>query len=414
MKILWITNVELPAIAAKYNKSIVIGGWMEQMSTQLADMKDQSLYIASPSDIYYEDVTIDDITYSSFCEKSAEYFMDNLFNRINPDIIHIWGTEYHHSLSAVNAAKKNKMINRTVVSIQGLVSVYANHFFAGLPWNVVTHRTLKEWLGRSNIWKMQKEMELQGRDEIEVIKGVEHCIGRTDWDLACVKQINPMIQYHFCNETIRREFYLHQWSYEMCEKHTIFFSQSHYPIKGFHNLLEALSIIKKVCPNVKVRVIGNSILNKKTILQKIKQSSYQKYLCTLIEKYNLEGNVEWVGFLSAEEMVEQYCKANAFVCSSSIENSSNSIGEAMLLGVPVVASDVGGIKSLMRHEEEGFLYQETAPYMMADCIIRIFSMKEGIESISESARKRAKITHNPDNNLLKLLEVYMKIGGKYK
>ena len=59
-----------------------------------------------------------------------------------------------------------------------------------------------------------------------------------------------------------------------------------------------------------------------------------------------EDQFEFEGFLSAEKMKRLLLESNVFVCPSSIENSPNSLGEAMLLGVPCVASDVGGIADM--------------------------------------------------------------------
>ena len=69
-------------------------------------------------------------------------------------------------------------------------------------------------------------------------------MGRTTWDQACTYLINPKVKYHFCNETLRSEFYKDRWKVENCNKHTIFISQASYPIKGFHKFLEALVQVK--------------------------------------------------------------------------------------------------------------------------------------------------------------------------
>ena len=98
-----------------------------------------------------------------------------------------------------------------------------------------------------------------------------------------------------------------------------------------------------------------------------------------------------------------------FVCASSIENSSNSIGEAMILGVPVVASDVGGIKSFLSHEKEGLIYHGTADYMLADNIIKIFESKELAIRLGNAAHERAKVFHNVNKNLQALSNIYDEI-----
>ena len=58
--------------------------------------------------------------------------------------------------------------------------------------------------------------------------------------------------------------------------------------------------------------------------------------------------------------------------------SPNSVGEAMILGTPVVSSDVGGVKNMLTHNEEGFLYQHDAPYMLAFYVMELFENKENV------------------------------------
>ena len=57
---------------------------------------------------------------------------------------------------------------------------------------------------------------------------------------------------------------------------------------------------------------------------------------------------------------------------STVENSSNSICEAMLIGTPTIGSFVGGVSSLITHKQDGFLYQCNEPEMLAYYIEQIF------------------------------------------
>lgn len=92
----------------------------------------------------------------------------------------------------------------------------------------------------------------------------------------------------------------------------------------------------------------------------------------MLKKYNIQERFEFEGFLSADEMKQLLLESNVFVCPSSIENSPNSLGEAMILGVPCVASDVGGISDMLTHNEEGFLYPFDDSYKMAFYIRKTF------------------------------------------
>lgn len=117
------------------------------------------------------------------------------------------------------------------------------------------------------------------------------------------------------------------------------------------------------------------------------------------------------GFLDEKTMCEEFLRANVFVSPSSIENSPNSVGEAMLLGMPCVSSDVGGVKNLMEHGKEGFVYQADAPYMLAYYVCRIFEDEQLASLLGESAAKKAAATHDRAANTARLAEIYQEICG---
>ena len=84
----------------------------------------------------------------------------------------------------------------------------------------------------------------------------------------------------------------------------------------------------------------------------------------------------------------------------------------MLLGVPCVSSDVGGVTTMMTHHKEGYVYQSTAPYMLAYYIRQVFAMEDKAASMGQQARSHAAKTHDPENNLRDLLDIYREIAGK--
>ncbi len=143
-----------------------------------------------------------------------------------------------------------------------------------------------------------------------------------------------------------------------------------------------------------------------------KQSSYGKYLVSLIKQYGLEKNVSFTGFLNAEQMKNRYLKSNVFVSASSIENSPNSLGEAMLLGVPCISSQVGGVHNMMTHAIEGYTYPADEIYMLAYYVNCIFSDSEKAIQMAQRAREHAKITHRPETNMKQLLKIYQEMVGK--
>ena len=248
----------------------------------------------------------------------------------------------------------------------------------------------------------------RGCYEKETLSTIKHVIGRTFWDRACAESLNSEIAYHFNNETLRETFYTSEWNYEECKRHSIFVTQSHYPIKGFHYLLEAVAILKEKYDDISVYVSGHNNALKTGILA----TAYGKYLQSLIKKYDLSSHIHYVGLLNAEEMKKQYLETEVFVSPSVIENSPNSVGEAMLLGMPVVSSNVGGVSDMLTHNQEGYLYQADAPYLLAYYISSFFDNQEKEKEYGENARKHALKTHDKKENMKTLLEIYESISRK--
>ena len=109
-------------------------------------------------------------------------------------------------------------------------------------------------------------------------------------------------------------------------------------------------------------------------------------------------------------MKERMLKSNVFVSPSSIENSPNSVGEAMILGVPCISSDVGGVKNMLKHGEEGLVYPFHDPYVLAHYIDEIFSSQSFAEKLSYNAKQHAETTHSQKINLKSLIDIYNQIS----
>ena len=411
MHLLWLCNMMPGAVRAAISAEAGAGGlWVDHVLEDLRK-QDITIHILCPGE--GERGRVDDhCSFATFVRCVPHQYpreLENFFERelleFHPQVIHIWGTEYGHTLAMAKAAEKLEMLDHTVVSIQGLCSVYACHYAEGVPERVQKQFTFRDLLRQDNICQQREKYVLRGNMEVEALKLVRHVIGRTRWDKACVSLIHPEAQYHFCNETLRAVFYENSWQYETCVPHRIFASSCSYPVKGFHYLLEAMGEVVKRYPDATLAVPGRSFLPQSS-KDKLRRNRYEAYLAELTVKYGLEEKIEFLGSLSGEAMAEQYRKANVFALPSTIENSPNSLGEAMLQGVPCVSSDVGGVVDLMTHPREGFVYPSTAPYMLAYDICQVFAMEEKAVALGAAAREHARKTHDPRKNLRDLLAIY--------
>lgn len=342
-------------------------------------------------------------------DKGVEDFFGTELSIVAPDIVHICGTEYPYTLEMVNAAKKKSLLDKVLLVVQGLCSKISEHYCDGLPLNVVYGTTIRDFLKQDNVIQQQHKMARRGKNEIAAIKKVKHISGRTEWDKACTSLVNTSARYYHCNEFLRDVFYRGKWEVTKCERHTIFISQYYYPIKGLHILLEAVKLLKEEFPDIKIYTTGRQISFKRF---NIRESYYFKYLKKLIKKAGLQHKVTSCGYLSADEMCAQYMKANVFVSPSLIENSSNSIGEAMLVGCPVVSSCVGGVNNFIEHDYNGLLYQQNASYMLAHYIRKIFLDDDYAMKLSINARKSARQIFDKNKNIENLIIIYTKIAER--
>ena len=417
MRLLWLSNMAPSPVLQQLGKTSRGGLWMDHVLKDLRCRQDLKLHLLFPLNGGAAGNLDSDCSYAAFeklapavCDPQQEAFFLRQLREFKPDVVHIWGTEFGHTRNMLQACQKEGLLDRTVVSIQGLCSIYARHYNEGIPAEVLKHNTIRDILRHDGLLQQQAAFEKRGENEKEAFRLCRHVIGRTHWDRACARVLNPRAEYHFCNETMRNVFYEDSWSYETCVKHRIFASSCIYPIKGFHYLLEALAEVRKRFPDATLCVPGKNPMAG-DFQKKLRQDGYAGYLENLLKKYDLADAVTFLGSLSGDEMKENYLKANAFVLPSTIENSPNSLGEAMLLGVPCAAADVGGVTTMLENGREGIVYQGTAPYMLSDAIEKIFSMEDQAEIMGKAAAEHAKKTHDPDKNLRELLEIYEKIAG---
>ena len=119
------------------------------------------------------------------------------------------------------------------------------------------------------------------------------------------------------------------------------------------------------------------------------------------------------GKVDAEELSKMLCSSDIYVHVSHIENSPNSVCEAMLVGMPVIASYAGGTASLLTNEEEGILVQDGDPYVLAGAICSMTLSVERTRDLGAKARTRALQRHNPENVYQELMISYQKIVADF-
>ena len=421
MRVLWVCNIVLPRIAEKLgmpksNKE----GWLSGISEAMLSEKENRVTLGVCFPVEQEKDGIcgeaDGLSYYGFYEDTVhpEIYDEGLEGRLakiledfQPDVVHVFGTEFPHTLAMAKVfGKKDKLL----ISVQGICSEIAKNYTVGIPTAVCKKKTFRDWLKKDNILKQQEKFVMRGENEKSALSLTGNVAGRTAWDKKILERRAKDAKYFKWNETLRSNFYGKEWSLKKCEKHSIFVSQGNYTIKGLHFALQAMPEILKKFPDAKMYVAGDKITAYSSLKDKIKIGTYGQYLLKLISENGLQEKIVFLGKQDAEEMCGRFLKSHVFLSASLIENSANSVGEAMLMGVPVVSSEVGGVSSLFEGEKEGLFYPVEDRSKLAQQIIRIFENDDLAEGLSAAAKQRAAVTHHPETNYERLLEIYHEIN----
>lgn len=439
MRVLWVCNIMLPRVAEQLHmESSSREGWLTGLSEQLlahAKQENIELAVCFPTldeeiltqgriDIAQEDGTSfvaypfrEDVHKAEVYDKQLEKEFAKIISDYQPDILHCFGTEFPHTLASVIAFDCPE---KSLIGIQGLCSEIAGEYPADIPVRVWNRKTFRDRVKRDDLRKQRDKYILRGNREREAIRRVRHIAGRTIWDQCYSQEWNEKAQYHLLNETLRDCFYSDEWSEDACQKGRIFISQGDYPLKGLHYLLQAMPMILEKNPEAEIYVAGNSIIKGSLqsgfagIKERLKLESYGKYILELLKKLDLINRVHFAGPQDAQGMKEQYLKANVFVNASALENSPNSLGEAMLLGVPCVASKVGGVPSLFKDRLDGLLYEKDDIVALAGCVNLMLEGGDLVDKMRKHARDHARQTHNQEENYRRLLEIYHTIAKEYE
>lgn len=425
MRVLWLCNIMLPAIAEKLHmEGSVKEGWISGIlerfliSGQETDIQLGIVFPANEMLENYHDVFVwngvpvncygfyENLEKPEIYQAHLESRFEDIITDFKPDVIHVFGTEYPHTLAMARAVREPQKL---LIGIQGVITICAEEYQAMLPKSVVVRKTFRDFWKKDGIMQQQQKFAMRGRQEVRALKIAGNITGRTDFDKEFAVMVNQNATYFAMNETMRPCFYEGNWTLDNCKKHRIFFSQADYPLKGFHFLLEAMPEILKKYPDAEIAVAGNNII-RDGIMGKIKLPSYGKYLQKLIKQNQLMDKIHFLGRLSAEEMKQEYLKSHAFVCASVLENSPNSVAEAMLLGMPVVSANVGGVPSVIEGGKEGILFEKGNAKALAEAVITLWDDEMMAQKLGKNAQLRARRSHDGERNFRRLLEIYRAIG----
>ena len=413
---MWFTNT--PSLAASFlNLPTIGGGWMSALEEKMTNATDIELGVAfrhgtgerktfnNKRTTYF---TIpDNRTKSRLLLNSHLNRLDDeqlladcvqIVNEFKPDVINVFGTEDAFGLIA------ERVNIPVVIHLQGILTVYELKWFAANlhPLDLVRNSSWKSFLKAESLLHTYKHFQKASGREKQIFQKGKYFLGRTDWDRRITSVLAPAARYFQSEEMLRKEFYKAAWNKTPATNKVLLSTIQANIYKGLETIFEAATLLK-----------AN---NRFPFQWQVAGIPADSVIVRIFEKKSGKAfrdlNVVFLGKLEVNDLLQKERNADIFIHPSHIDNSPNSVCEAMLLGMPVVATFAGGTGSLLTDRKEGLLIQDGDPYAMAGAILELLNDPGFAAMLGRNARERALHRHNPEAIVNNLLSIYAEVTGK--
>ena len=411
MNVLWFANTPCGA-TEKLSPNLYLGGWLKSLEEQLVLSKDIELSVC----FYWEEdvkpFKFNKTMYYPVTRTRRNTKTGRLINRIlrndnnkketaelvkiikevRPDIIHIHGTEHNYGLIQSHTDIP------VIISIQGLLSPFSEMYFSGIPFHTINrYEGLKPKLLFRSTRLSYTELKKRAKKEREILSQVRFIIGRIAWDRRIAGLLAQKSTYYIGNEMLRSSFYQKQWNKSNFGKllHIVTIMNGDL-CKGLETIVRTAKILCENKANTfEWTVIGlNENDELPVIIRKWLKADY------------LSINIHFRGLKNEMEVADILLESDIYCQVSHLENSSNSVCEAMLIGMPVIASFAGGTDSILENNKEGILLQNGDAYSFAGAIFELSKDFTKASEFGANARKTGLMRHNPENIVRKQVEIY--------
>jgi len=341
MKILWFSNYRFSNEAIK-----TTGTWLKVMGEALSKENDVDLvnitkgqskgivfeqingikqYVVPAGKSYTNDLPKPQIVSQ----------IENIIEELQPDIIHVWGTESYWGMITQNYVHRFKVL----LEIQGILTQIKQQFYGGLtPKEIFSCTGFKEILKPTTHLLFQRYFrKRKALIEQEIIRSHHLISVQSEWSRRSIVGINSKAKIFNALLPLREEFVsaARTWSHQASGK--IFTSAAGlHSFKGLHIALKALKILVENGVNVCLNIAGGQSKG-------IRQSGYKRYLLRLIKDLNLEAHVNWLGALDANEIVLELQTSDVVLIPSYMESYCMVLYESIAVGLPIVCSYAGAM-----------------------------------------------------------------------
>lgn len=421
MRVLWVAPM-----GGMYKNNVVkgTGGWIGSLQEELTKHNhDIELGITFPSD---DDIVVhnDNVTYFpikvnndsgiigffkgkflSSGKKKEEILKNRMLKVIEkfyPDVVHVWGIENNYSIIIPDIKCP------FVIHIQGFITPILNSYFSPgfsllnlKEMDSIRHNPINILYRFLNLSQYIEYKSFKRRSMVEknVSPYVRFWMGRTEWDKEISKLLSPQSIYFHCDEMVRSDFVDCKWSYHYDGVIHIQSSISQYWYKGIDVILKTADTLKQLGIKFEWNVYGI----------KPKHRLVKYFERNLNIKADIV-NIVFHGYVDAATIRNSLLKSDVYFHPSNIENSSNAIAEAMMLGVPTVAQYVGGNPTMLK-DDSGILVPQGEPYIICAALLKMTDKNVAIH-YSGKALKKKKKRQNSEKILNDLLNIYSIVAGE--
>ncbi len=398
MKVLWFSPT--PSLYEQKARGHNGGGWIFALESRLCGVEDFELAVAFEYGADRECSVIDGTTYFPIYVKAGLFASResitvlrlrkalDIIEQFEPDVIQIFGSEWWYGL----------LVDHTnipiIIHMQGsLPSYYNARYPVGIStWDrVLSAKT--SLVQKIMAHRGDRTFKYNALREERIIQSNKYFLGRTHWDRAIIELYNPQARYFECQEMIRDSFVNSQthWSYRNDGRISIISTISGPLYKGVDVILKTARLLKEFA-----------------------RIDFEWNICGVSDSDFIEScygiraadvNVNYLGVVTVDELKERLLESTIYVHPSYIDNSPNSVCEAQLLGVPLIATNVGGLATIVDDGVTGYLVPANDPVMLASMIIDKTIEAELIK-VSQNERRVASKRHNPQTIIDTVLSVY--------
>lgn len=169
-----------------------------------------------------------------------------------------------------------------------------------------------------------------------------------------------------------------------------------YKPRDFDTLLRAFRHVAEAIPSARLLIAGDG--------------PYRPQVESLIGGLGLEDNVTLAGF--RQDVPQILAASDIFVLSTALwEGLPLTVLEAMALGLPVVASDVGGIAEAVRNMETGIIIPQKDPQALSEALLELLADRERAVAMGQRGRKRAEKHFTRERMARETMEIYEALAG---